>query len=622
MINSITAEGRSHQPSDPIIELDSGLEQNNVRIPSPLTHWREDLILGFGLFFLYLALGGYIAIVRGYLPGDAMARLSSAYLVFHGIEFKLSSIGFVWPPIPTLLIAPLTLIQPLVDSWMASVVVSATFMAAVTVTVGQIATLAGVSSWWRRALVFLFATNPLMLAFGINGMSESILIAAALAGFYWLFRFSLTDRNGNMIIAAAFFGLLPLIRYEMALLTAGAGILLALPASRDLSDDEEYEPEEEEEGGKRLWSVFQGRFIAYVTLATYPIILWALASWQIMGSPIYFLVNERSALNVSQIDLAGQQATLAASLPLAFGIWASAFPASIPACLVALAVAAYRRSPFLAGLALLPLVIPFLQGLLLSKGSTVPLVRYFIMAVPLTYLVSLVAFHRLVHCQTGSDERRETPAGSAGGSPTHTLAGEPPALPGTPPPAATHYPEQELRDEQERRSIWTAPLFLAILAVALIGSSYGSGLLLSEGRYQDFEHETWISLTTHQKVKDQRIPETMEVGRILARVVPDGGRVLVDEYQYGYAAMLGSKKPKMFVNHTHPDYDNALNEPWSYVDYLLVCSPEGRGALYSINRYQPDLYYKGASWAELVEEIPSTEVGWKLYRVKRDRSVS
>ena len=84
--------------------------------------------------------------------------------------------------------------------------------------------------------------------------------------------------------------------------------------------------------------------------------------------------------------------------------------------------------------------------------------------------------------------------------------------------------------------------------------------------------------------------------------------------------MFGSKNPKMFVNHTHPDYEKALSEPWNYVDYLLVCSPEGRGALYSINIFQPDLYFKGAYWAELVDVLPPTEVGWKLYRVRRNQS--
>ncbi|MGI5835404.1 MAG: hypothetical protein ACOX87_02790 [Chloroflexota bacterium] len=585
LIDSITAEGGNSKPNDPGIETDLEAIQTDTRITSPLAHWREDLLVGLGLFLLYLALGGYIAIARSYLPGDAVARLFSAYLVFNGTEAKLTSIGFVWPPIPTLLIVPLTLIRPLVDSWMALVIVSAFFMAAAAVIVGQTATLAGVGSWWRRVLVFLFATNPLMLAFGINGMSEAILIAVALAGFYWLLRFTLTDRDGDLISAAALFGLLPLIRYEMALLTAGAGFLLALPIFRALSNDEDGYVEEDIEDGKKPWSIFQGRFIAYVTLASYPLIVWALISWQIMGSPLYFLINDRSALNASQIDLGGQQSTLADSLPLVFGIWVSAFPASIPACLVALAIAVYRRSPFLAGLSLLPMVIPFAQGLLLSKGLTVPLVRYFIMSVPLTFLVSLVAYQRL----------------------------------NTPLPRRPSEAEMPDGTETSIQTARTAHRFLCLLLVAVIGSSYASGLLLSDGRYQDFEHETWISLTTQEKVEDQRIPETMEVGRIIARLVPDGSMVLADEYQYGYAAMLGSKNTKMFVNHTHPDYEKALNEPWNYVDYILVCSPEGRGALYSVNLFQPDLYYEGAPWAELVDELPPTDVGWKLYRVKRDQ---
>lgn len=586
----ITQRSRAHLTNDVAGPTPAPSKSAGRSAVAPwLSHWREDFFIGFALFLLYLLLGAYISVGRGYLPGDAMARLASAYLVLHGIETKLSSIGFVWPPIPTLLVVPLTLFQPLVDSWLAVVVVSAAFMAAAAVTVGQIATLAGVGNGWRRLLTLLFATNPLMLAFGINGMSEAILIAVATAGFYWLIRFSLTDSNWNLIVASALFGLLPLIRYEMALLTVGAAVLFALPVSRLASDqeDEEVDAVAAEEREKRKRSTLQGRLIAYFTLAGYPTVLWALASWQIMGSPIYFLVNDRSALSVSQIDLGGQRLKLPAALQLAFYLWISAYPATVAASLVAGAIAVARRSPFLFGLATMPFAIPLFQGLLLSRGSTVPLVRYYIMVVPLTYMVALAAYHRLLSAKPRT--------------PMEALSADPPG--------------QE--DDPTRK----ARLFLAVAAVFLLGSSFASGVVLTQGKYQDFEHETWISLTTNEKVKDRRIPETMGVGRVLAGIVPRGGTVLVDEYQYGYAAILGSRDPRMFVNHTHPDYDRALNEPWNYVDFLLVPSPEGRGALYSINRYQPGLYTQGAPWAELVDELPRTEVGWRLYRVaKRDYS--
>jgi hypothetical protein len=91
--------------------------------------WREDLIIGTILFLVYLALGAYMSLSRNWLPGDSLARLTNAWLVLHGTEVKLASIGFVWPPIPTLLIIPFTLVPYFIDTFLAVVVVSAIFMA-------------------------------------------------------------------------------------------------------------------------------------------------------------------------------------------------------------------------------------------------------------------------------------------------------------------------------------------------------------------------------------------------------------------------------------------------------------------------------------------------------------
>ncbi len=552
---------------------------------------REGLAIGTLLFLVYLALGGYIAIVRGYLPGDAVARLANAYLVFHGVETKLSSIGFVWPPIPTLLIVPLTLVQPLMDSWMAVVLISAAFMAAACVLVGAIAAICGIPAWWRRLLVVLFATNPLIVVFGINGMSEAILLAFALAAFYWLIRYWQSGNNGHLVIASALLGLLPMIRYEMAVLAAGAGLLLAFPSSPGGGRWRRLEPH-----------TLQGRLIGYAVLAGYPTLLWALASWQIMGSPVYFLVNDLSALNVSQIDLGGQQMGPLAAFQLALEIWVSAFPVGLVASLAAVAVGVLRRSPFLVILGLLPLAVPLLQGFLLGRGATVALVRYFIMVVPLAYVSLLASLRPLLPAPARSYEHRSENTGD--GIPTG---------PGRRETAAT---SSYRTDAPGKKALWRS-VALGGIALLLLGSSVSSGMLLASGQHQDFEHETWISLTSREQVKDQRIPETMAVGRALARIVPEGSTVLLDEYQYGYAAMLGANKPRMFVNHTHPQYEQALRRPQEFVDYLLVPNPAGRGALYAINRFHPKLYSQGAPWAELVDELPPTEIGWRLYRVVR-----
>ncbi len=517
----------------------------------------SELLAALSLFVVYLGLGAYLSIQKGYLPGDALARLASAYLVFHGNQAKLSTIGFVWPPIPTLLIVPFTLLPVLVDSWLAVVIVSALSMALASVLVGRIALECGVTGFWRWLLVLLFAVNPAMVVFACNGLSEAVLVAVGLAAFLWLLRFSRTRGNGDLVIAATLFSLLPLVRYEMVLLTAAVGLLVGLETWSGSRRDK-----------LARGSSVQGNLIAYSIMAAYPTILWAVASWQIMGSPIYFLVNDRSALSVSQIDLGGAEVTLVAALQLAFNLWTSLFPATALASLVAIAVGLRRRSAFLIALGLVPLVIPLFQGLLLSRKATVPLVRYYIMAIPLGYVVSLATVRALF--QNG-----------------------------------------------KRRDARVFRRALAALALLLVASGFATGMLLASGRYQDFEHETWLSLTSSERLPDQRIPETLAVGRRLAELVPPGATVLLDEYQFGYAALLGARNPAMFVNHTNPQYEQALARPWDFVDYVLVPRPEGRGALYAVNRQYPTLYSEGASWAVLDDRLPPSAIGWRLYKVRR-----
>ena len=118
--------------------------------------WRDDVMISGVFFLFYLALGGYMTLFRHYMPYDALGRLVSAWLVVTGTEVKLASIGFVWPPIPTLLAIPFTVIPALVESWMAMVILSAIFMALSVWAVYQLAETCEIPGGWRAAVALLF----------------------------------------------------------------------------------------------------------------------------------------------------------------------------------------------------------------------------------------------------------------------------------------------------------------------------------------------------------------------------------------------------------------------------------------------------------------------------------
>jgi hypothetical protein len=537
-----------------------------------LSNWWGDLLFGAIVFITYLVIGAYLTLVKNYLPGDALSRLVSAYLVFYGTQSKLATIGFVWPPIPTLLLLPLAWIPFVVETWLAPVVVSALFMSIACVLIGRIANLCNVSRGWQLAVMFLFATNPMILVFGINGMSEAILIATTLGACYWLIRFWDARRDTALILAAGLFGLLPIIRYETAVLTAGAGLLIAFLS---WAWREQLPP-------NKFASLMEGRMLAYSSLAVYPIFLWTIGCWLITGNPLYFLVNERIALGtaIPQIVRMGiYDTSFLSSMRLTFGLWFELFPLGAIATLAAVGVGVWRRVSFLVGLGLVPLTLPFVQGILLSRQTTVPLLRYYIMVIPFAIVVLLVCWKAISSSLEQSNSRR-----------------------------LNHYNK----------------LFLTLLALAFLASNFASGYALSTSRYESVEGETWQELgfrvPVSKGVPVNHVREAVAIGRLLSQIVPEGSRVLLDTYGRGYAVILGAHNPKLFLNHTDPHYDDAVLSPRRFADYLLIPDPSNEevdGGKDAINQKHPYLYRDGAPWAELVDTLPPTAAGWRLYKIKR-----
>src|SRR5450755_1488328 len=91
---------------------------------------RPRLTLFLASFIVYAAIGYKVVVLQHVVVPDGWARLAHAYFVFHNHPPKLAAIGFIWPPLMTLVFLPLAWITPLATSLAALPLTSAFFGAA------------------------------------------------------------------------------------------------------------------------------------------------------------------------------------------------------------------------------------------------------------------------------------------------------------------------------------------------------------------------------------------------------------------------------------------------------------------------------------------------------------
>ncbi|MCS7002598.1 MAG: hypothetical protein NZ518_07110, partial [Dehalococcoidia bacterium] len=86
---------------------------------------RELTVVGVVIAVAHIALAYLLIVHFGLLKGDAVARTANAYYSVWSRDPHLAAIGFIWPPLPSLLQAPLVVFPPLAASGFAGGIVSA-----------------------------------------------------------------------------------------------------------------------------------------------------------------------------------------------------------------------------------------------------------------------------------------------------------------------------------------------------------------------------------------------------------------------------------------------------------------------------------------------------------------
>ncbi len=505
---------------------------------------------------LYLALSAYVIIDRDLRGGDPASRLLNAYLVTHGDQQKLASIGFVFPPVQTLVLIPAAVVPGLFETFYAVGMMSAIFAAGAVYWIWRAAALFPFSRPMRLAIVALFAFNPMMLVFAVNGMGESLAYLFLAAAAYNLLALDQSHNIKHVIFAGLWLGVAAVTRYELALVAVAVGITLFLRYYWE-------EPLPHQRRDYSRWTRASGVFLAFSAVAIYPMLLWLLANWLIMGHPLWFVVGDQGILNVTPEDAA---VGVLGGLRTATQLTLLAFPAAFVAVAAALAAAVLRRSTAGLTLAAAVAILPLIQVFMLALGAGLEIIRYYTMIIPLSFVALLYAV----------DALRRLP--------------------------------------RIRLSLGQSGAVL--LATLFLGGVVSGYTLETQTQFGNIEFSTWQALQG-QRVPPGLLDEAIAVGQEVQAIIPPGERVLIDYFGTGYTVRFGLTDSGQVLDFTAPDFEAATKNPWSYVDWVLLPEPVGRHLLNPIQIYHPELYAEVSVIAEKVREWPDSANKWKLFRLDR-----
>ena len=367
--------------------LPPSVASRDLRVTTPTSRPRwlpsAPVLEALGVFTVFAAVYfvvGYRVVVDQHVVNfDALARLAHAYFVWWNDPQKLAAIGFVWPPVQTVVLLPFALVKPLATSLAALPAASATFMAATILVLNRTLALTQMRWFARYPLLAAFGLNPMILYYGTNGMAEAVYLFFLVGGVYFLLRWHLTRQAHLLAFVGIALALALLSRYEMlpfALVIAAAIVLIVVTDRARRGSSQEIE----------------ASLVLFLAPIAYAGAAWLFFNWLIPGDPLYFLTFGVTGSDVSaslqapelpttDLSAAGLAAYLV-KLNLAL------FPLTVLVTPVLLVTAFVRRNAMALALAALVATNAIVTALLYLQGhdSNLLQLRYNMRAMPIALI--------------------------------------------------------------------------------------------------------------------------------------------------------------------------------------------------------------------------------------------
>jgi hypothetical protein len=507
-------------------------------------------------FLVYAAIGYKVVVLQHVVVPDGWSRLAHAYFVYYNDPPKLAAIGFIWPPLMTLVFMPIAWIAPLSTSLAALPLTSAVFGAATVSVLDRLLASVGMRALLRYPVLAAFALNPMVLFYATNGMGEIVSLFLLTLALHALMSWHRTQEVRHLAVLSFALALGFLARYELLLWASAVGAFIAISLIVR----------------RARASAIEASLITYLVPIVYATGLWMFLNWTIVGNPLYWLKSETSS--ETGVAVAGQVRPSALSaLGDVLTLNADVFLPTIVASAALIAVWLYRRDGMAAGICIFLLLNAAFTGLLfyVSGNHQYLELRYNIR--PMPAVIAAIAWLFLI-----------------------------------------------TKSQRGRNAIWAVSftLLLAVYPLTWRTMETSSGGFLEDAfvhALPTFDDQT--GTTAHVLGSQVRVGSTDEraMARYITHHVHGSDAILTDDAA-SFAVMLFDGRPGVYLDRIDVGdtaWHRVLARPWGKVGYLLT-SPRSAagGSDLAIQRYPSLLHAEAPGFTRIYGNSRYT-----LFRVAR-----
>lgn len=237
--------------------------------------WWESLLV-FVLFTVAYAWFGYWLVVDKHVVGfETLDRLNRGLMIWHNEPPKLSAIGFDYPPLATLGVAPLAIFRGLASSLAIVPLASAVYAALTMVALNTLMRRATIVAPLRVAVLVSVGLNPLVVLYAANGARHFIWISLLVVAIGAIVAWFITADVRFVMISGIAFSLAALAGYSSLIWFVFAALLIGGILARLGADGTEVE----------------GTVVGFASPVVYVVALWTAFNLLLLKDPFNWITQ-------------------------------------------------------------------------------------------------------------------------------------------------------------------------------------------------------------------------------------------------------------------------------------------------------------------------------------------